>query len=89
MFLSCKDVSRLSTEYLEHQLDWSLKLKIRFHILICGYCRKFIRHMDTMHQYVYRQQKLNYLGGKELDAKVDKIMSGISHSSDNDKDSAV
>ena len=77
MLLNCKDVSRLSTEYLEKQLDKSLTLKIRFHLLLCGFCRKFIKHMEITHEYVCEQQKLKYIGGHELDHKVDSIMKHI------------
>ncbi|HFB66780.1 MAG TPA: zf-HC2 domain-containing protein [Aeromonadales bacterium] len=77
MFLSCKDVTDLSSEYIDNELDWSVKLKIRFHLLMCGYCRKFVRHMDITHEYVKKQQTLNYIGGQQLDEKVDIIMAEI------------
>ncbi len=86
MFLSCKDVTNLSSEYLDNELDWSIKLKIRFHLLMCGYCRKFVRHLDITHEYVKKQQDLHYIGGKVLDEKVDLIMSEINKSKSNPQD---
>lgn len=77
MFLSCKDVSNLSSEFIDSELDWSVKLKIRFHLLMCGYCRRFVKHMDITHEYVKKQQTLNYIGGQQLDDKVNIIMAEI------------
>jgi len=38
---TCRDMSELSTDYLEHALGWRARLGVRLHLAICGMCRAY------------------------------------------------
>ncbi len=73
MPLTCRDVAGLSSDYLSGELDWKTKLKIRFHLLLCYKCRRFVRHNEVVHQYVLKQQQVEELNEAELDEIMKKI----------------
>jgi predicted anti-sigma-YlaC factor YlaD len=39
--LKCRDMTELSTAYLEGALSWRMWLATRAHLLICGMCRAY------------------------------------------------
>lgn len=43
--LSCRQVNERGTDYLERQLNWRGRLAVRAHLLICSYCRRFLRQL--------------------------------------------
>lgn len=42
----CKDISLRSSDYLENVLPARGRLLFALHLLICGRCREFVRHLD-------------------------------------------
>ena len=45
--LKCNEFAYLASDYLDKNLDWKEFLSVKFHILICVHCRRFIRHLLT------------------------------------------
>ncbi len=41
--LTCKDVSKLVSESLEHELPLRQRLAVRLHLMMCSLCRKYQR----------------------------------------------
>ena len=39
--LTCRDMSEVSTDYLERTLGWRARLAVRWHLAICGMCRAY------------------------------------------------
>ena len=37
----CREMTELSTDYLEHALDWRGRLAVRWHLVICSLCRAY------------------------------------------------
>lgn len=37
---SCREVSCLLSESLDHPLPWHVRMGLRMHLLMCGMCRK-------------------------------------------------
>ena len=52
--LSCKDISRLTSELLDDKLSFSMRMKIKLHLFMCHSCRNFVKQMritvDTIKQ---------------------------------------
>ncbi len=46
--LSCKKASFLISESLDRRLNAYERVSLRFHLVICGICRKFQRSMHTL-----------------------------------------
>lgn len=52
--LSCKDISRLTSELLDDKLSFTMRMKIKLHLFMCHSCRNFVKQMritvDTIKQ---------------------------------------
>jgi len=78
MSLNCHELTNLSNDYLSGDLGFLSRLKLRLHLMLCHYCRRFLRHSHISHQYVLKQQQRHYLidvdlNESELDDVMDKI----------------
>jgi anti-sigma factor RsiW len=45
--LVCRDISEMTTDYLDDALPWGKRLAMRLHLSICGMCR---RHLEQVRQ---------------------------------------
>ena len=44
--LSCRDLAhRHASDYLDGQLGWRARMGVRFHLLICDHCRRFVTQL--------------------------------------------
>jgi hypothetical protein len=41
--LSCKDVTQRAGDWTDGQLSFKERLSVRLHLLICAFCRRFLR----------------------------------------------
>ena len=49
--LSCKELAQqFASDYIDENVSASQKRQIRFHLLICGHCRRFIKKMKISKQ---------------------------------------
>ena len=46
--LTCKEQVARSSDYLDGQLSYRERLRVRHHLLFCPNCRRFIRQMRLM-----------------------------------------
>jgi anti-sigma factor ChrR (cupin superfamily) len=44
--LSCRDVVTLATDYAEGRLSWQSRIQMRLHLLMCAFCRRYLKQMD-------------------------------------------
>ena len=44
-WLTCRDVSEMTTDYLDHALPVSRRLGMRFHLAICSFCSRHLKQM--------------------------------------------
>jgi hypothetical protein len=47
MLLKCKDVAHLASDYLDKNLSSSISLRLRWHLMLCANCRRFVKHLET------------------------------------------
>lgn len=45
---SCEESTRLMSAAMERPLSRSERLALRWHLLMCGACRRFDRHLDWL-----------------------------------------
>ena len=50
--LNCKDISRVVSESFERPLSTGEKFGLRFHMLLCGTCRRFRKLQNRIHSAV-------------------------------------
>jgi predicted anti-sigma-YlaC factor YlaD len=56
--VSCRDMTELSTDYLERTLGWRARLRVRRHLAYCSMCRAYFDQV---------QKTLRLLRGRPLD----------------------
>ena len=52
--LSCKDVTRLISESMDHSLPFGKRAGVRFHLLICRFCARYERQLLLIRETVRR-----------------------------------
>lgn len=45
--LSCRDIAKQASDHIDKKLTLRQSLSYGFHLLLCGYCRKFVGHLRT------------------------------------------
>lgn len=43
--LNCRDISERASDFLEAALPLRIRLQIRMHLLMCRFCREYVRQM--------------------------------------------
>ena len=46
--LKCKDVVQMASEHSERPNTLSARMGLWFHLLMCKYCRRFVRQLQNM-----------------------------------------
>jgi hypothetical protein len=52
--LTCRDVTESATDYMERTLSRRESLQVRLHLLMCGFCRLYIRQLATTRDLLRR-----------------------------------
>lgn len=52
--LSCKDVTRLISESMDHSLPLAKRAGVRFHLLICRFCARYERQLLLIREIMRR-----------------------------------
>lgn len=45
MMLTCREVSEVASDYLDGQLGWVNRLRVRAHLAMCRRCRDFVAQL--------------------------------------------
>jgi hypothetical protein len=71
--LSCKDVTRLLSESMDHSLPLGKRVGVRFHLLICKFCARYERQLlqirETMRRLVAMEDGPGESPGESLSAE--------------------
>ncbi len=43
--LSCKELTELVTDYLEENLPWRERLRVKVHLWMCRHCQRYVDQM--------------------------------------------
>ncbi len=43
--LNCREVSERASDYLDAALPFRVRLQVRLHLLMCRFCREYVRQM--------------------------------------------
>jgi hypothetical protein len=52
--MTCQEITELVTDYLERRLSLRDRLRFRWHLGLCRFCRAFLRQMRTTIRIVGR-----------------------------------
>ena len=57
LLLECQEVSRLVTHSMDEPLTLRQRLRVRWHLLICRYCRNFQKQVFLLRNILRRKSK--------------------------------
>lgn len=67
---TCREVSRLQSEGLDHALTTWQRLGLRLHLLLCQWCRRYGRQLRFLRKIVHEHpEKMAEAGPKNLSAE--------------------
>lgn len=61
--LTCRDVTSKATDYAEGALPWTMRLQIRFHLMMCWMCRRYLAQLELT------RRALRHLAGRDTPAE--------------------
>lgn len=54
--LTCRELAhRHASDYLDGQLSWRRQLGVRYHLLICKHCRRFVAQLSKVRTLLRRK----------------------------------
>ena len=71
--LTCKDIARQASDYVDRHLTPRQRLAFAFHLLFCGQCREFLRQL-RLAVSLYSRLPPQELASQEAEALVGKIL---------------
>jgi hypothetical protein len=71
--LKCRDIVHQASDYVDGHMTLRQRLAVGIHLLLCGKCRAFIRHLRTSLAY-YRQLQNKELDAAEVRAIVERVV---------------
>lgn len=45
--LSCKDITEKANEYMDRELPFWSRLSVKFHLLMCVHCRRYVNQLKV------------------------------------------
>jgi len=48
--LNCREVTQLASEALDRKLSLKERIGLRFHLMMCKLCTRYVRQLKFMHQ---------------------------------------
>ena len=64
--LSCKRVAQLASESLDRSLTWRETLSMRFHLLFCKFCSRYVRQLKFVQRACAHADEVHSGGGAGL-----------------------
>jgi hypothetical protein len=52
--LTCRDVAESATDYMERELSLRESMQVRLHLLMCGFCRLYVRQLAATRDALHR-----------------------------------
>ena len=56
LVLGCRQVSQLQSESLDHTLSLPKRVRMRFHLLVCRWCRRYGKQIRFLHQAAHEHR---------------------------------
>ena len=79
--LKCRESSFLLTSSENKELDWSEKIALRMHVMVCHKCRHFKKHLSILNKIFQRYSSMDFCEsehlGKLSDEKKEQIKKKI------------
>ena len=71
--MSCKDITEKANQYLDKDLSFFGRLKVKMHLRMCGHCQRYVEQLNTTIQILGKMKKSNTTADSTVDAVVDSL----------------
>lgn len=71
--LKCRDVPAEAEALLDGELSFGQRMALRFHLFMCGPCRRYLRQLRVLLGAV------PHMHGEASDEEVDKVLKHLHH----------
>ena len=71
--LSCKDITEKASEYLDQELPFFTRLKVKIHLRMCQNCDRYVKQLQITIRALGKMNKPETV----TDAKVDSILNNL------------
>jgi len=61
--LNCREVARLASEALDRKLTLKERIGLRFHLMMCKLCTRYVRQLKFVHQAICDGIDVNHVKG--------------------------
>lgn len=80
--LMCRDLARISSDYIDGRLGTTENLSVKMHLLMCRDCRSFIGNLRESVRLIkgHSDYRLDNEFARRLDSAVDEALEGRSSS---------
>jgi predicted anti-sigma-YlaC factor YlaD len=48
MMLSCREITERASDLLDGTLPWRVRVEMRLHLMMCRFCREYVRQMALL-----------------------------------------
>ena len=52
--MSCRDVTERASDFVDGTLPWPERLQIRLHLMMCRFCRAYVRQIALIARTLHR-----------------------------------
>ena len=46
--LNCREITERASDFLDATLPWHVRLQVRLHLMMCRFCREYVRQMTLV-----------------------------------------
>jgi len=47
--MTCKEATQLASQSLDKPLPWGTRLRVRLHLMVCAWCRRYVKQIGFIH----------------------------------------
>lgn len=65
--LNCREITERASDFLDATLPWRVRLQVRLHLMMCRFCREYVRQMALVVGSLRRLPRQEPSGGTHRD----------------------
>jgi len=71
--LSCKEITEKASDYLDKDLPFFTRLKVKMHLRICVHCKRYVEQLQLTIQALGKLKKSHVVDDSTVDSIVDQF----------------
>lgn len=46
--LNCREIAQRASDFIDARLPWHVRMEVRLHLMLCRFCREYVRQMTLV-----------------------------------------